>query len=203
MVPDLGGLVFFSLVREFIKHQMDSYLSDGLNRIISFCGVIAITLLTLWIMLEGYRIMTGQSRTPLVGFIVNAGKAVMIVSIATSTALYNDWVVDTIDDFRDEVTYLMTGSDQDVYRQVDKNLALTQAALTTVNGLAKAAQAISEDKSNAEINKIWYLGAFGGAGPAIIAGLVSLINEIMMHFALMLGPLFVLGLLFEQTKQLF
>lgn len=33
--------------------------------------------------------------------------------------------------------------------------------------------------------------------------MVSLLNEIMLHFAIMLGPLFILGLLFEQTKQLF
>lgn len=84
-------------------------------------------MLTLWIMIQGYRIMTGQSREPLIGFIINAGKAVMIVTIATSGALYNSWVVDTIDDFRDEVTYLITGTDQDVYRQVDKNLAITQS----------------------------------------------------------------------------
>ena len=69
---------------------MDSYLSDGLNRVISFCGVIAITLLTLWIMPEGCRIMAGQSRTPLLGLVLQASKTVVIVAI--SGALYNDWV---------------------------------------------------------------------------------------------------------------
>ena len=198
MGADIGGLIFFSAMREYIKHQLESYLADGLNRVISFVGVIALTMLTLWIMIEGYRIMTGQSRTPLVAFIVNAGKAVMIVTIATSGALYNDWVVDTIDDFRDEVTYLITGTDQDVYRQVDKNLALTQTMLSTVSTLAKR-----DNATDAEAKKAWWIGAFGGAGPAVVGGMVSLLNEIMLHFAIMLGPLFILGLLFEQTKQLF
>ena len=198
MGADIGGLIFFSAMREYIKHQLESYLADGLNRVISFVGVIALTMLTLWIMIEGYRIMTGQSRTPLVAFIVNAGKAVMIVTIATSGALYNDWVVDTIDDFRDEVTYLITGTDQDVYRQVDNNLALTQTMLSTVSTLAKR-----DNATDAEAKKAWWIGAFGGAGPAVVGGMVSLLNEIMLHFAIMLGPLFILGLLFEQTKQLF
>ncbi|WP_370386251.1 hypothetical protein ABW387_17240 [Snodgrassella alvi] len=33
--------------------------------------------------------------------------------------------------------------------------------------------------------------------------MVSLVNEIMVHFSVMLGSLFILGLLFEQIKQLF
>ena len=173
-------------------------MADGLNRVISFVGVIALTMLTLWIMIQGYRIMTGQSREPLLGFVVTAGKAVMIITIATSSALYNDWVVDTIDDFRDEITYLITGSTQDVYRQVDKNLALTQTMLSTVTTLAKR-----DEGDNDEAKKAWWIGAFGGAGPAIVGGMVSLLNEIMLHFAILLGPLFILGLLFEQTKQLF
>ena len=149
--------------------------------------------------------MTGQSREPLIGFIINAGKAVMIVTIATSGALYNSWVVDTIDDFRDEVTYLITGSNQDVYRQVDKNLALTQSILSTINTVAKSTlgHAPKGEEATAEAKKAWWIGAFGGAGPAVVGGMVSLLNEIMLHFAIMLGPLFILGLLFEQTKQLF
>ncbi|MBK5071623.1 type IV secretion system protein [Budviciaceae bacterium CWB-B4] len=202
MGPDIGGLIFFSAMREYIKHQLESNLADGLNRVIGFVGVIALTILTLWIMIEGYRIMTGQSRTPLIAFIVNAGKAVMIVTIATSSAVYNDWVVDTVDDFRDEVTYLITGSNQDVYRQVDKNLALTQTMLSTISSLARWERSDAAGDS-AEAKKAWYIGAFGGAGPAIVGGMVSLVNEIMVHFGVMLGPLFILGLLFEQTKQLF
>lgn len=64
-----------------------------MKRVIGFTGALA--LLTLWIMIEGYRIITGQNRTALIGFVMRAGKMVAIISIATSSALYKEWVQDT------------------------------------------------------------------------------------------------------------
>lgn len=49
---------------------------------------------------------------------------------------------------------------------------------------------------------MWFTG-IGAGGPAVTAGTMLLLNKIAMALFVGLGPLFILCLLFEQTKQLF
>ncbi|MEC5197785.1 hypothetical protein GGR75_004371, partial [Xanthomonas campestris] len=42
--------------------------------------------LTLWVMFQGYRIVTGQSREAAMGLVVTALRAALIIGLATSMA---------------------------------------------------------------------------------------------------------------------
>jgi len=48
-----------------------------------------------------------------------------------------------------------------------------------------------------------YMVGFGTGGPAIVGGTMLLLNEVAIALFIGLGPLFILCLLFEQTKPLF
>lgn len=201
MGSDLIGLLFFALARKAIRHLLNKHVTEMLNNMIEYIGLISLTLVTFWFIIEGYRIMTGQSRTPMTAFVVQMTKVVVIVSIATNGAIYNEWVMKTITNIRDDITYVITDSHDDVYDQVDKNLAIAQSVISITNSLTKPGVigGATNDKSSAAM----WSGVFGTAGPAIVAGIASLLNEIMLAIAIAFGPLFIMGLLFEQTKQLF
>ncbi|MGD5980649.1 type IV secretion system protein, partial [Xanthomonas citri pv. citri] len=57
-----------------------------LDRVGKIIGAIAMTVVTLWIIVQGFRIATGQSREPMMALVVNSLKTVLIVGIAVSVA---------------------------------------------------------------------------------------------------------------------
>jgi hypothetical protein len=56
---------------------------------------------------------------------------------------------------------------------------------------------------NYEKNRAMWFTGIGTGGPAITAGVILLLNKIALALFTGLGPIFILSLLFEQTKQLF
>ncbi|SOO17786.1 TrbL/VirB6 plasmid conjugal transfer protein (fragment) [Xanthomonas citri pv. fuscans] len=57
-----------------------------MQRTTAWVGVMALTVLTLWILIQGYRIVTGQSREAAMGLVVTALRAALIIGLATSMA---------------------------------------------------------------------------------------------------------------------
>ena len=82
---------------------------------------------------------------------------------------------------------------------IDKNLALMQVALGGIQSLDTGDNQIVEDEKN---RALWMSG-IGVAGPAIIAGVLLLLNKFAMALFVSLGPIFIMCLLFDQTKALF
>ncbi|MGJ7490471.1 hypothetical protein [Variovorax sp. ZT4R33] len=50
-------------------------------------AAIALVLFTAWIMVQGFRILTGQSREPMMGLVVNASRTTLILIAASTMAL--------------------------------------------------------------------------------------------------------------------
>lgn len=101
---------------------------------------------------------------------------------------------------RGAITETVTGSNDDPYSQVNENLRLTQVILTAMNTLTSGGQGQIEGNSGS--SSMWMSG-FGQAGPAVVGGVLILLNEIGFYLGLMFSPLMILSLLSEQTKQFF
>lgn len=98
-----------------------------------------------------------------------------------------------------QVTYLMTGKDKNSFDFIDENLGHMQVAMSSIDQIQSAGGDAEEaDKRRA----LWFTG-IGIAGPAITGGAMLLLNKVAMALVVGLGPLFILCLLFDQTKQLF
>lgn len=202
MFTDLGTMAMFSVLRDYLRSLLTDWVDDSFARMVGMIGVIGVTMLTLWIMIQGYCIMTGQSREPLLGFITQAAKMIVILSIASSVTLYNNYVRDGYNAVRADLTQALTGSDDDVYDTIDKNLAMGQAILAGVNAIATGLdQASSSEQTDKSL--ILWATAFGTSAPAVVAGVASLLNEFVLAPANILGPLMLLCYLFEPTRQLF
>ena len=103
------------------------------------------------------------------------------------------------EDVKGLITHVVTGKDQKPEEQIDKSLAWMQVALSSVDGIKILNDpGLQEDKTRA----MWFIG-LGTGGPAVTAGSMLLLYEVAMALFIGFGPLFILCLLFDQTKQLF
>src|ERR1700750_1370970 len=131
-MSDIASYVYFQLVYKYLQTKINTFGMDLMHRMMTWAATIALTLVTLWILLQGFRIMTGRSQAPLMEVVINMGRIVVIVAAATALALtstdLNDFFTTQLDQ---EVHYLFTGNkDETTASAIDQNLAYTQLALS-------------------------------------------------------------------------
>jgi type IV secretion system protein VirB6 len=199
-LDDTTKLIFFQRINEFMKDEIAEFGENLLTRVGGIVGSIALILMTLWIMFQGFRIITGQSRDSMMALVVNSMKAALIVGFATSWSVGTSEISKFINDDVPSVIYeMVTGNTGDVYKDIDRSLGFMQAAFTSIDAIQDGGDdTVDSQKSRA----MWFTG-IGTGGPAITAGVMMLLNRIAMALFIGFGPMFIICLLFDQTKQLF
>ena len=177
-------------------------------------AVSSLILLTLWIKLYGYQMVTGNSQASAKDFVFKAVRAWIIIAFATGLAASMGFSIRAVTtDLTNLISESLTGdaaagactnsADNDKYGlmgcKIDKNLARTQAAMAFVSQLDAANDPVLEDK---KARASLFAGA-GIGGPAIVAGALMLTLKVSMALFICLGPIFIMCLLFKQTSQLF
>ena len=197
---DVTNLIFFQRINEFLNREIAEFGVNLLGRTMAWIGSVAITLMTIWIMIQGYRIATGQSRDSMMALVTNSLRAVFIVGVATGWGLAGPTLFDWMGNgLQQNINEVVTGSDDDAYSNIDKSLGYMQLAFSSIDALQDGD---SENLDDAKSRAMWFTG-IGTGGPAITAGVMLLLNKIAMALFTGLGPIFILCLLFDQTKQLF
>ena len=57
--------IFFQTINDFLREEIDIMQWKLLSRSAEIIGFVSITVMTVWIMLQGYRIVTGRSQQPM------------------------------------------------------------------------------------------------------------------------------------------
>jgi len=199
-IQSAGDFIFFKSILGYLRHQIEAFGIELMGRVMAWVGAIALTVLTLWIFLQGYRIVTGQSRESMMALVMNSLKATLILSVATSMAMFGTRMYDVLAvGLKNEINHVVTGSPSSPEESIDKNLAWMQVALSSVDVLDVAGDEVLDSQKSRAL----YMVGFGTGGPAIVGGTMLLLNEVAIALFIGLGPLFILCLLFEQTKPLF
>ncbi|WP_372156591.1 type IV secretion system protein [Xanthomonas campestris pv. fici] len=196
----LGNYAFFSLINDFLRDEIDIFQWTLLQRTSALIGVVSLTVLTLWIIFQGYRIVTGQSREAAMGLVVTALRATLIIALATSMAEGSSKLYWTLTEgVSQSITQVVTGDSKSPYDAIDKNLGLMQIAMMSIDQIQTAGnQQRDDEKTRAR----WFTGV-GMAGPGVVGGSLLLLNKIGMALFVGFGPLFIMCLLFQATKSLF
>jgi len=199
-VDSPSDFVFFRTIMSFLRKQIDAFGVELLGNSMQWVSGIALTLLTLWIMIQGYRIVTGQSRESMMALVTNSLRAVLILFAATSVAVGGSSLNNLLTkDLKKEINWMVTGEHESPEDTIDRNLGWMQVALSSIDALDVVSDpALDGQKTRA----MWFAGV-GVGGPAITGGAMLLFYEIAMALFIGLGPLFILCLLFDQTKSLF
>lgn len=197
---DASNLMFFREVSSMLRDALDDYGAKLFERMMTWVGMAALTLMTLWVMIHGYRIVSGRSRDSMTAFATDMMRAVLIVGIATGSALGGSTLFKFVsNDLGNQINRLVADDDGDVYEKIDRNLGLMQMATSRIDAIQTGDDPQLQDENKR--NKL--LIGFGMAGPAIIAGIMLLYYKGMMALIIGFGPIAVLSLLFEQSKPVF
>ncbi|WP_459046988.1 TrbL/VirB6 family protein [Stenotrophomonas sp. PSU_St99] len=199
-IQSIGDFVFFRLILDFLHDRIGKFGIELMGNMMKWVGAMALILMTLWVLIQGYRIVTGRSRDSMMVLVTNMARAALIVSIATSMAMFGTNLQKFLtSDVKGVITHVVTGKDEKPEDQIDKSLAWMQVALSSIDAIKVLDDpGLQADKTRAQ----WFIG-LGAGGPAVTAGSMLLLYEVAMALFIGLGPLFILCLLFEQTKQLF
>ncbi len=197
----LPNMVFFQEINGFLDDEIGEFAGNLLGRVVTVAGSAALTLLTLWILVQGYRIATGLSREPMMALVGDALKAVLVIGIATGAAAGAGSTYRVLTDGLGEaVSQMVTGGEEGgAYEDIDQVLAIMQVALQVIDSIDGGGDLLTEERKS---RAMWFAGV-GLGGPAIIAAAMLLLNKVAIALVVGLGPLFILCLLFRATRQLF
>lgn len=200
VIDGVSQMVFFEAVYSFLRESIDNFAAGTLDRATHLVAGAALTGLTIWFMIQGYRIITGQSRESMSALMANSARAALICVCASSFAFYNTDLKDLIvNDLGGQITEVVTGEDGDPTAMIDKNLAVMTFAMMAIDQVKAADdEPLDKDKRQAKV-----MAGIGVGGPAIVAGAMLLLYQIAIALFVGFGPIFILCLLFDQTKSLF
>lgn len=209
-IDGLVSLQFYREINGFLRDEIMEFQQNLLLRMFATFGLAAIAVLTTWILLQGYRIVIGQSRQSMMQLVVDSSRATLIVMLATGFALGNGTIYEMVTEglgnvIISSVTASSAGPNGvgDLYDDIDRSLAVMNLALGSVEAIQVAE--VSGEPNTAESNRTrnLYFAGFGTGGPAIVAGAMLTLNKVAIALFIGLGPLFIMCLLFDQTKSLF
>src|SRR5689334_3487931 len=121
-MPNIGDFIYFSLIYDFLNKKVEQVGLDLMQRMMSWATVIALTLVTLWVLIQGYRMMTGQSRESMMHVVANAAKIALIVTAATTMSFVGSDLHQYLTvDLGKEINQLFTGQDTSPQDAIDKN----------------------------------------------------------------------------------
>ncbi|CAM4182766.1 type VI secretion protein [Stenotrophomonas lactitubi] len=199
-IQSIGDFMFFRLILEFLQDRINDFGIKLLGNMMKWVGFMALTLMTLWVLIQGFRIVTGRSRDSMMVLVTNMARAALIVSVATTMAMFGQNVQDFLNkDVKGLISHVVTGKDDPPEKQIDQSLAWMQVALSSIDAI----QVLKDESLQGQKTQAQIFIGLGTGGPAITAGAMLLLYQIAMALFIGLGPLFILCLLFEQTKQLF
>nr|WP_132141857.1 type IV secretion system protein [Luteibacter rhizovicinus] len=192
--------IFFQTINNFLRNEIDILQWKLLSGSATIIGIVAVVVLTVWIMFQGFRIVTGQSRQPMMVLVGDSLRATLIVFVATTAAYSSSSVYWTLSDgMSSAIASYVTGGDASPFQSIDTNLAGMEAAMATIDSIDVGGNSVAQDAKDRDR---WFTG-IGIAGPSVIAGSMLLLNKIALALFVGFGPIFIMCLLFDQTKQLF
>lgn len=198
----VGDFVLFKLVNDYLSDRIAEFGLQLMARTMGWATSIALVLVTLWVLLAGYRIATGQSREPMMALVVNALRITVIVGVATTMSFAGTNLHRYLTyDLDREVHGLFSGNtNKTTADSIDQNLALLQIAMTSID----AVQVVKDDpEMQQQKARALLFAGVGAAGPAMTAGAMLLMFKFIIAMWIGLGPIFILCLIFDQTKEMF
>ncbi len=196
-----SDFVYFALIYRWLTDKITTFGNDFLSRSMVWATSVALLLVTLWILIQSFRILTGRSRDSMMAMVMDMSRIGVIVAAATVMAVGS---VDLQQFFGQglakEINHLVTGSDDSPSDSIDKNLAYTQLAMAAIEAVPVPPEDAANSSAQSRASLIAMLGV---AGPPMTAGAMLLMFQIGLALFIGLGPLFILCLIFEQTKQFF
>lgn len=73
-IQSIGDFVFFKLILDYLRDRIGKFGFHLMENMMTWVGGIALTLMTLWVLVQGYRIVTGRSRDSMMILVTNMAR---------------------------------------------------------------------------------------------------------------------------------
>jgi type IV secretion system protein VirB6 len=194
---------YYALIKQYLTRQITDFGDTLLISTMNFVNVIALLVLTLIVLTKGFRILTGRSQESLMGMVLEMSRNALIVIAATTMGLGNIAIKELLlTDLPNGIHHLVTDSDDSPEQSIDKNLAYTAVIMGAMDGAQGLNAGISAENV-ASAGRASLIAVLGAAGPPMTAGAMLLMYTFAITLFVGLGPIFILCLLHDSTKQLF
>lgn len=198
----IADYAIFRIVSGWLTNRIGDFGLALMGRTMGFVGGVGLCLVTLWLLFQGYQVLSGKLREPLMGLVVNGLKIALCFGIATTMAVGGVKLHDFLTTDMDEAVHeIVTGKKgKTTADSIDENLAYLQIAMTAIDGIQvlDGNTELAEEKRTA---KFW--AGLGAAGPALAAGVMLLLMKFVIAMWVGFGPLFIFALAFDATKGMF
>ncbi|QCB47451.1 type IV secretion system protein [Hydrogenophaga sp. PAMC20947] len=200
--PDFQGVLqdafFYCSVREYVMNDIiqGPYQALVAAKLAMALGVMSATLMTIWVAFQGFQIITGANKNPIVPLFIQTGKMVLILSLVSLIAAKSPVIVTSVGDFKELVSESVAEG-ADITTLIDLNLGIS----ALLNAITEAMKGVDPTKDPNVLTTT--VGLLGQSGPAMLTGVLLMLAELSITFAIMLSPLFIFFLLFQQTSALF
>ncbi|MDO5609239.1 MAG: type IV secretion system protein [Pseudomonadota bacterium] len=201
-MSDIGQWVFFRIIFLHLDDQIAVMRDNMLGGLMQWALSFLIMIVTAWIAFQGYLIVTGRSREPMMALVTNALRIGLLSMLAMAFSYKSSDISHLLGDALPKAAMgVMSGKEEDPTDKIDKNFALMGATFAVMN--AFAASNGGRDDLLGQVKQATTMSAVGTAGPAVIGGALLLAYKVALALFVGFGPLFILCLIFPSTKQLF
>ena len=207
----------YSSIRNYFSARIEYFMEYTLSNNISLALTMVGALFTLWIMVQGYLILTGRSQDSLKTFVFNVGKTYIIILVALGVSSTSEFALRKLTEVTtDGVASLMLGENEEETSkdmskcltkatnsvlgcQIDQNLITAQAVMAFINQIDTADNARLAD----QVEQAKLFAGVGAAGPGIVTGTMLLLYRVAMALFIGFSPFFILCLMFKKTTPYF
>jgi type IV secretion system protein VirB6 len=157
--------------------------------------------LQLWVIVIDPSRAPEKEREPMAGLITPMVRVVVIVTVATAFGVAGPNLHTLVTtELSTDINQLFTGDDTTLAQTIDQNLTYTQLAMAAIDTVQVPP---GDTESAASKARAQAFATFGTASPPMAAAAMLLLYEVTLALIIGLGPLFIMCLLFDQTKELF
>jgi type IV secretion system protein VirB6 len=190
---------FFCHTRAFLLSTIFDQAGEAGELIARAVAALSTGIVTIWVLWQGFMVISGSSREPFAALLVKTGKLVFILALINLTLTRTNEITATVLSIQDLITQAVVGTNgASVRTMIDINLAIAQTINQMIGSLVGGGQA------GVQANQLTNTaGLLGQSGPAMVTATLVMLAEISIAFALMLTPLFLLFLFFQTTSSLF
>ena len=146
------------------------------------------------------RMVSGQSRESFMGFLNRAFVVIIVVASAQGFALSGHSMMQTVRDMQNIVAQAITGNE---YTSPDKMVGKVLTYMLTLQSILQIYQGSVSPGGADFSNTLTFITGAGQAVPALLAGGLSLLNEVALNLSFVFGPLFILCYISVRTRFLF
>jgi type IV secretion system protein VirB6 len=184
---------------------LNGYVVNSLGILMGWLAPIAVTLVTIWVLLFGYATVRNETGDSITTFAGKALRISVILGVALTSNVYMDWVVGSANALMNSLAslFLQAGgmpAAGNAWALVDQYDAQVE---TVVSQLAKDALQVTPPFVNFPNLFAIVLISLGGCVFEVCVLAVTCFSKIMLTLALAVGPIFILCLIFPSTVKFF